>query len=129
MQTIVDTSALIAYLRKESPGDLVLTLLEEENVFVPAVCVFELLAGVRLEKHLLQRQQLLDLTETVEMDRNISEKAAELFTELRSKGITIDNEDLLIAATSIILNIPLLTANKKHFNYIEDLDIVSWFPK
>ena len=129
MQTIVDTSGLIAYLRKEPPGELVLTLLEEENVFVPAVCVFELLAGVRLDKHLQQRRQLLDLTEIVEMDRNIAEHAAELFTELRSKGITIDNEDLIIAATSVILDMPLLTVNKKHFNYIKDLDMVKWQSK
>lgn len=126
MQTIVDTSALIAYLRKESPGELVLTLLEEEDVFVPAVCIFELLAGVRSEKHLQQRRQLLDLTGIVEMDRKISEKAAELFTELRSKGITIDNEDLIIAATSIIFDLPLLTVNKKHFNNFGDLDVVKW---
>lgn len=126
MQTIVDTSALIAYLRKESPGEIVFTLLEEESVVVPAVCIFELLAGVRSEKHIQQRRQLLDLTEIAEMDRNISEKAAELFTVLRSKGITIDNEDLIIAATSIILDIPLLTANKKHFNNIESLDVVNW---
>ena len=126
MQTIVDTSALIAYLRKESPGEIVFTLLEEESVVVPAVCIFELLAGVRSEKHIQQRCQLLDLTEIVEMDRKISEKAAELFTVLRSRGITIDNEDLIVAATSIILDIPLLTANKKHFNNIESLDVVSW---
>ena len=126
MQTIVDTSALIAYLRKESPGEIVLTLLKEEDVFVPAIAIFELLAGVRSEKHIEQRRQLLDLTEIVEMDRKISEQAAKLFTELRSKGITIDNEDLIIAATSMTLDIPLLTANKRHFNHIEGLNMVKW---
>ena len=126
LQTIVDTSALIAYLRKEPPGEMVFTLLEEESVIVPAVCIFELLAGVRLEKHIQQRQELLDLTEIADMDRKISEYAAELFTELRSKGITIDNEDLIVAATSIILDMPLLTSNNKHFKHIRDLKMVSW---
>lgn len=126
MKTIVDTSALIAYLRKEPPGEIVFKLLEEEAVIVPAVCIFELLAGVRSAKHIQQRHQLLDLSEIAETDREISEKAAELFTELRSKDITIDNEDLLIAATSIILDCPLLTGNRKHFTYIENLDLVKW---
>ena len=126
MKTIVDTSALIAYLRKEAPGEIVLRLLKEEVVVVPAVCIFELLAGVRLHKHLHQRRQLLDLTEIAEIDREISEKAAEIFTDLRSKGITIDNEDLIIAATSMILDIPLLTSNMKHFRYIANLDLVKW---
>jgi len=124
VKTIVDTSALIAYLRKDPPGEIVFRLLEEEAVIVPAVCVFELLAGVRSERHVQQRRQLLDLSEIAETDRDISEKAAELFTELRSKGITIDNEDLIIAASSIILNLPLLTVNKKHFVYIANLDLV-----
>ena len=91
---------------------------------MPAVCVFELLAGVRSERHVQQRRQLLDLSEIAETDRDISEKAAELFTELRSKGITIDNEDLIIAASSIILDLLLLTVNKKHFGYIVNLDLV-----
>ncbi len=126
MKTIVDTSALIAYLRKEPPGEIVFRLLEEEAVIIPAVCIFELLAGVRSTKHLEQRCQLLDLTEIAEIDREISEKAAELFTLLRSKGITIDNEDLLIAASAISHNLPLLTVNKKHFSNIANLDLVKW---
>ena len=124
MKTIVDTSAIIAYLRKEPPGEIVVELLKEEAVIVPAVCIFELLAGVKSERHMQQRRQLLDLSEIAEIDREISEKAAELFTVLRSEGITIDNEDLLIAATSIILNLPLLTANMKHFSYIKNLNMV-----
>lgn len=126
MKTIVDTSALISYLRKEAPGETVLLLLEEESVIVPAVCIFELLAGVRSEKHIKQRHELLDLTEIADMDRRISERAAELFTELRSEGITIDNEDIIVAATSIILDLPLLTSNKKHFKHIRDLKIIRW---
>ncbi|MCK5672903.1 MAG: type II toxin-antitoxin system VapC family toxin [Spirochaetales bacterium] len=126
MKTIVDTSALIAYLRKEPPGKIVFRLLEEEAIIVPAVCIFELLAGIKSKKHLEQRRQLLDLSEIAGLNREISEKAAELFTELRSKGLTIDNEDLLIAATSISCNLPLLTVNKKHFSYIAGLNLVEW---
>ena len=126
MKTIVDTSALIAYLRKEPPGEIVFGLLEQEAVIVPAVCVFELLAGVKSERHLQQRYQLLDLSEIAEIDREISEKAAELFTAFRSKGITIDNEDLLVAATSIIHDLPLLTANMKHFRNIKTIDLIKW---
>jgi len=126
VKTIVDTSALIAYLRREPPGEIVYRLLEEEAAVLPAVCVFELLAGVRSEKHIQQRRQLLDLLEIAEINREMSEKAAELFTALHSKGITIDNEDLLIAASSITLNLPLLTVNKKHFSHIAYLDLVKW---
>ena len=124
VKTIVDTSAIIAYLRKESPGEIVVGLLKQEAIIVPAVCIFELLAGVKSERHIQQRRQLLDLSEIAKIDREISEKAAELFTVLRSKGITIDNEDLLIAASAISHNFPLLTVNKKHFSYIANLDLV-----
>ena len=51
----------------------------------------------------------------------IARRAATLFTDLRSRGITIDNEDLLIGATALESDLPLLTCNATHFAHIPGL--------
>jgi|LGOV01.1.fsa_nt_gb predicted nucleic acid-binding protein len=121
MKTVIDTSAIIAFLRKVKPGDQVARLLESNQAVIPAVCVFELLAGVKSPVHIHQRQQLLSLAEIIPMDRKIAETAAELFTKLRSTGKTIDNEDLMVAATALFLDIPVLTVNKVYFGHIPEI--------
>lgn len=124
MKTVIDTSALISFLRKEDPGSQVADLLQSRLAIIPAICVFELLAGVKSPVHLHQRQQVLSLTEIIPMDRKIAETAAELFTAMRSKGKTIDNEDLIVAATALILDLPVLTLNKAHFGFIPEINVL-----
>ncbi len=124
MKTVVDTSALIAFLQRKELGNSVADLLESGQAVIPAVCVFELLAGAKSSVHRHQRRRLLSLAEIIPMDRDIAEAAADLFTTLRLKGKTIDNEDLMAAATALHLNLPILTTNKVHFNYIPELTVI-----
>ncbi len=124
MKTVVDTSALIAFLQRKELGNSVADLLESGQAVIPAVCVFELLASVKSSVHRHQRRRLLSLAEIIPMDRDIAEAAADLFTTLRLKGKTIDNEDLMAAATALHLNLPILTTNKVHFNYIPELTVI-----
>ncbi len=124
MKTVIDTSAIIAFLKGEEPGSLVMELLKSNQAVIPAICVFELLAGVKSPVHIHQRQQLLSMAEIIPMDRKTAETAAELFTSMRSKGKTIDNEDLIVAATALILNLPVLTLNKAHFGFIPKIQLL-----
>lgn len=118
MKTILDTSALISFLHGEPAGSAVKALLHRNEALVPAICVYEVLAGVRSAKHRQDRSNMLDLVTIVPLDRLIAHQAAGLFTELRGKGITLDNEDLLVAATALRLNVPILTVNRRHFERI-----------
>jgi predicted nucleic acid-binding protein len=53
------------------------------------------------------------------------EIAGRLYTRLKSRGITIGNQDLLIAATVLALGLTLLTRNVDHFGAIEGLKIAA----
>jgi predicted nucleic acid-binding protein len=54
----------------------------------------------------------------------------EIFSDLKAKyrkvGITIDDFDLLIAATALTYNQIVVTNNVKHFSRIEELKIENW---
>lgn len=67
-----------------------------------------------------------DLFPIVPIDLPIIEIFSELKSKYDSKGIVIDDFDLLIASTALTYNYILVTNNEKHFNKIEELKIENW---
>lgn len=53
-------------------------------------------------------------------------QAAGIYANLRSRGIVIGHNDVMIAAMAIENGLKLVTNNKKHFEKIADLEIESW---
>ena len=121
---LLDTSALIDYLVDGTLAVQVEDLLADRSAAGSAISVFELLAGVTSEKHLQERRALVGLLRIIPVSTEIADRAAELFTELRSTGITIDNEDLIVVATAIVERQNLMTANKRHFHRVPGLSLV-----
>jgi len=52
------------------------------------------------------------------VDEPIARRGADLYSSLRRLGITIANEDLLIAATAPERAVPILTGDARHFESI-----------
>jgi len=59
---------------------------------------------------------------------NIQRKTAEIYTtlklELNRKGSPIEDNDLLVAASCLEYDIPLVTGNVKHFDRIRELKVL-----
>ena len=90
---------------------------------VSSVTVYELFRGVGVERHLQQRIQLLSLVHTIDLTGQIARIAGRLYTDLKTSGKLIDNEDILIAATSLHHGIPVFTTNRKHFSRVPHLQL------
>jgi predicted nucleic acid-binding protein len=88
-----------------------------------AIVVFELLAVVKDESRMANRRELIDLMKVLPVTQAIAERSAELFTALRRHRVTVDNEDLIIAATALTVSAPVLTGNRKHFEHIDGLTL------
>lgn len=69
---------------------------------------------------------MLDSLVIIPLDGRAALMASKLGRELTGKGRMIYPMDLMIGATAIVNNIPLVTNNKKHFERIKGLKIVSW---
>jgi len=54
----------------------------------------------------------------------VSIKAANIDAALKKKRKQIAIPDLFIAATAIFHNVPLATLNKKHFERIDELEVL-----
>ena len=90
-------------------------ILQSSEAAVATITVYELFAGVVNEKHLAQREELIELCEVVELTASMARTAARFYADLKSQGRLIANEDLLIAATAPESGYPLFTKNRSHF--------------
>jgi len=61
-----------------------------------------------------------------EMNAAVWERAAAIYANLRRDGLTVNDADLLIAAFCIVNNYTLVTANTRHFDMIEGVQLVNW---
>ena len=112
---LLDTDVIIWHLRGHEPTEEILKSIEiDQPVGCSAISVFEVLAGVREKERTVTLQFLAPLNK-VPVDSPISIKASEYWKEFKMKGITIGQADALIAATANIMNLTLITYNRRHY--------------
>jgi predicted nucleic acid-binding protein len=130
MAVLIDTSVLIDAERGGSLDDLIARYGDEE-VAISAVTASELLHGVhrvrggaraaRAESFV---EALLELVAVLPFDLSEARVHARLSAELQTKGTRIGAHDLLIAATAIAHDAPVVTRDLRSFPRIQGLDVV-----
>ena len=113
---LLDTVMLFDFLANKGAAEETEKIMHDGRAAVSAITVYELFRGVESEEHREQRNTLLSFLHVLELNTQIAKTAGLLFTNIRKKGLVIDNEDILIAATGLHYRIPLFTLNMKHFN-------------
>lgn len=111
---IFDTDILIWYLRHNANAINFIASMREREI--SQATWLELVKGVRNKKELREMKSVLvDFNfKTIHITERISQKAGALMEEHALKD-GLSSLDSLIAATSLVNNIPLVTANYKHF--------------
>ncbi len=60
----------------------------------------------------------------LDFDSSSARQAAKIVQQLKRKRKSIDKPDLFIAATAIVHGLTLDTANRAHFEHIENLNLL-----
>jgi predicted nucleic acid-binding protein len=116
---LLDSDIIIWHLRGR---DEVTGMLRDLQRFgVPgcsALSVVEVQVGVKKGEeertnHFFKHLKVFDV------DREIASKAAQLIREYRTKGVTLDIPDGVIASTCILHELVLVTYNRKHYPITE----------
>ena len=119
---LVDTDVFIWFMqgRKEAL-EAVQSL---EKVTISAITYMELVQGLRSKKELAEMEKLLEAlkAEILPVDTVISNKSMELVKTLFHSH-SVEFGDALIGATAMAYQMPVLTANKKHFQPMEGLEV------
>jgi len=117
-----------------SPNERIINKLEEsitngESIYITLLNVYEILKGLKWRKNLTKEKffnGFLKRVQVANIDDVVVSLATEIYADLRRKGKTIGDIDILIAAIVIKNNGILVTNNTKHYEIIESLKIENW---
>jgi tRNA(fMet)-specific endonuclease VapC len=123
----LDTNVLIAHKRaKKADKDktfLYRLATKSYQFAVSSITVYELLRGDNQDEDAYWKVMFNNMT-VLDFDSNCAEHAANIYQDLKKKGMLIEPEDLLIAATALGNNMNLATGNIKHFDRVVGLELV-----
>lgn len=125
---MLDTSFVIDLIRgKEGIEDA----LEGSSVeYVSSVTVMELWEGIHLASSTDEERDrvkgCLGDAEELPFDRDCATEAGRLNAELIKEGTPVDETDVMIGATALVHDQPVLTRNVAHFERIDGVDVVAY---
>jgi tRNA(fMet)-specific endonuclease VapC len=122
---LVDTSILIDYFRKSEKSNSALVKLFDQgyDFCVSAITEYELYSG-STQSQFDFWEEILKKTNVLAFDQSVVKIAVEANNKLKRKSKQIALADLFIASTAIANDLPVATLNRKHFDRIDDLQIV-----
>ena len=89
---------------------------------VSTITRLELHAGMTADER-YATQKLLSRFVTINLDRNIADRAGDLIRESRAHGNPLAVPDAIIAATALAHNLTLVTLNTDHFTGLSGLSL------
>jgi tRNA(fMet)-specific endonuclease VapC len=132
---LFDTSAVSDFIQPESKRlrsvviHLRRYLRARSRLTFSEMTYFEVLRGLLKKNARAQTQhfhELCDRSELLPVTFEVFDRAAHLWAVGQRRGATVDDGDLIIAATALVAKLPLVTANPKHFAWITGLAVSNW---
>jgi predicted nucleic acid-binding protein len=121
---LIDTSVVIDHFRKKNKEKSLLYELSKVNtLFLSAISKFEFLVGTK-NSQISQTEKIIEGFYILSFNSNVAEIASSIAKKLKAKNKIIEFRDIFIAATAIANSMPLTTLNIKHFNRIDDLELI-----
>ena len=131
MSYVLDTNIVAAALNGHPPVVDRLNSISAEQAILPAMALAELRYGAlssrRVAENMARIDRLLELLVFAPADRSVAERFGVIKAELRRRGVTKSDADLLIAATAIVLDCVLVTDDRAlHDGSIDGLQVENW---
>lgn len=102
---------------------------QRKRIYVSCITYFEIRRGFLAVDAPKQRERFNQLCQDYQIilldDLVILEKAAEIHANLRTRGLPIQTEDILIAATAIVKGL-IVVSNDSDLARVEGLSLENW---
>lgn len=116
---VADSCIWIDFLSGRVDHGMPRTLLDN-RVAMCGMVLAEVLSGIRRPKQREQLERRFAALPYLQESREIHARAARLFADLQSRGVTIPLSDCIIAAVCLENDLPLSTTDK-HFDHVREL--------
>jgi predicted nucleic acid-binding protein len=128
---VLDSNIVSFYMRKNQQiiQKLHYELDRGNEVLVGPIAYYEVKRGymaINAHGRLKEFNTLCTVLGVGQLDNTILDTAAEIYVELRSKRITVEDADILTAAFCRSHDFTLVTNNTQHFTDIADLNFCDW---
>src|SRR3989338_6281348 len=117
----LDTDVCIEIINKNPLYAEIFDKFYSSDVFISSITLFELFLR---EFNLKDIEKFISYFTILSFDDSCAIKGSEITKKLKKKGKIIDFRDIFIAASCIINNCSFLTMNKKHFDNIDELNLI-----
>jgi tRNA(fMet)-specific endonuclease VapC len=124
-QFIVDTSLLIQHIRQKNSQVLQKGILKYGLPATSAISILELEIGARRAGRQFEYQAHFAFLPAYPLAEGVLIQAAIVQADLLSQNQAIGILDVLIAATALYHQLPLLSLNHKHFSRVTGLKLLS----
>ena len=119
---LIDTSIIIDHLRKRNERkSLLFHLVDRHRLHASTIVEFELFVGANTPEKVQDVEYILQCCIIIPFTSEIARHAARLHQHLLQSNQRIEVQDLLIASTAVIYELPVMTLNHEHFARIESL--------
>lgn len=129
---LLDTDILSELLKQHDPA--VRSRAEayfrsQSQIAISAISCYQILRWLREPPKAIRLQQFREMLVqqiVLDVDMAVLDRAADLWIEARALGRPRDDVDLIIAATALVHNLTLVTANTRHFDWVSGLQLDNW---
>lgn len=127
---LLDTDTLVYFLKGHETVVQNFRANANSPKAISVVTYGELVYGARkserVPENLAKVYRLAELYPIIDITRSVMDGFGEIKASLSSSGITVDDFDLQIGCTALMLNYTIVSNNTKHFQKIPGLKLTNW---
>ena len=130
-QVIIDTDIISYYLRKMPVviSNLENYLQTNQTLYISRASFFEIKSGLAYKNAFAKNKKFDEILEKITV-LEITEKStlisAEIYADLRKKGIIVQEMDILNAGVALENDLIMCTNNIKHYQPVNELELINW---
>jgi len=122
---LIDTSIIIDHLRKRNKRkSLLFHIVDQYRLHTSTIVEFELFVGATTPEKVQDIEYILQFCMIIPLTSEIVQYAAHLYQRLIHSNQRVEIQDVLIASTAAIYELPVMTLNHEHFARIESLTLL-----
>jgi len=130
MKYLLDTDTSVFILNRSDRLELKCLQVGLDNIAISVITQAELTFGVYYSQHVQQNlQRLLQFCQSIillPVSSNVVNTFGSLKAKLCRRGETLEDFDIIIAATALAYELTLVTGNVGHFDRVSGLRIENW---